>query len=238
MIKSRFFLKNDPVFLREFDERLNLQRCAIEKHLFVPPIITLKVNLSSIGERIFFSNSYVRNFYNWLVSQCAGAPSGLTGKSYGDESLVNKSYLGTSRSHTSIFFHCYTLSGFIGAEGYMIGICVGNGTSEDNFNSYDLVSIINTGTGANELVYNDPSNPTYTWDPETRLFTLHHERSFYNGGSAAVNVTEAGIRITLYYTGSYYDTFLILRDLLPQSVSVPSGETLSLTYNFSITYPS
>ncbi|MDD5457492.1 MAG: hypothetical protein PHV30_10750 [Candidatus Margulisbacteria bacterium] len=240
MIKSRFFLKNDPVFLREFDERLNLQRSCIEKHLFVPPIVTLKVSLSSkaFGERVFFSNSYVRNFYNWLVSQCAGATSNIGGSSFGDGSLANKSVTGSTRSYSYYFFHSYYINEFAGTQGSMLGIVIGKSSIPFSFDHYNLQDIISSGTNTNQLVYNAPSSPTRTWDSETRLFTVHHERSFYNGSGSNVSVTEAGFRSTLYYTGSSSDTFLLLRDLLPETCIVPPEETLTLTYNFSITYPS
>ena len=236
-----FFCKNDPLFLSELSERLQLQRSCLDKHLFAPPVITVGAVLFKPGDtpifdKVFFSRSYVRNFYNWLVSQLGGACSNIGGTAYGDGTLVMRDTGGTNRSHSTYLTCCTTQANFIGPSGINTrGILVGRGTTSESFNQYSLATLITNGTGANQLLYGAQAAPTIDWDSLTRLLTIIHTRTFENGGVDDVSVTETGHGVSLAYPTSANYTFI--RDLLPEAILVETGLFLRITYNFSITYP-
>lgn len=241
---QRFFLRDSLSYNRELNKRLSLQRACIKNHLLAPPVVTLGFKLFSQerkvkDDRVLFSSSYVRNFYNWLVSQLSGAQSAITGKSYGDESLAIKTEDGVSRHHSFYCIHLFSWSDYVGEADFTHpGIAVGSGDAAFNFNDYNLSSLIESGSGSGQLDYLEPPSPIYTWDSGTRIFTVQHERTFKNNSSGNVTVKEVGIFPWINVSDFIYGYFMILRDLLPEPVTVPPNETLTLTYSLFITYPS
>lgn len=239
---NNFFSREDKSYIDEMADRLELQKKCLEKHMFAPPIITVGLELfdhndKPLWEKVLFSQTYVRNFYNWLVSQMAGAHSTIGGTAWGDGSLVVRNLAGTNHSHGSAatyFGDIVNITSPLGINTY--GIAIGRGTTAESFEHHALASVIAHGTASGQINYLAGPLPTRTWDSVTRLFTVHQERRFENLSDAAISVTEIGHGVRLAVPTA--DNRLFIRDLLPEPVSILNGNILRVTYNYSITYPS
>lgn len=239
---NNFLSREDKTYTEEILVRLELQKKCLEKHMFAPPIITIELKLSNeedkpLWEKVLFSQTYVRNFYSWLVSQMAGAHSTIGGTAWGDGSLVVRNLAGTNHSHTSAITNLNAVTNITSSAGsHTIGIVIGRGTTAESFEHFALASVIAHGTASGQINYHAGPSPTRTWDSGTRLFTVHQQRSFENLSGAAISVTEIGHIAIL--SAPTLDSRLFIRDLLPAPISIPNGNILRVTYNYSITYPS
>jgi len=102
------------------------------------------------------------------------------------------------------------------------GVWVGSGTVAVAWEDYTLATKIAHGTGAGQLDYD-----THTID-EVAIANgaqVRIVRSFKNLSGADVTVNEIGLAV--YSEGKY---FLYLRDVLPESVTVPNNYGLNVIY--------
>lgn len=125
------------------------------------------------------------------------------------------------------------------------GILVGSGASAGSTPSpstYKLVAQIPQGTSSGQIEYDAVSLTAVGVSGQTTSFTI--SRSFTNVSGATLSVTEIGIAV--YMTGFAMTTvstasavssdyFLIAYDIPSSAISVQNGQTLTITYTFSVT---
>ena len=109
-------------------------------------------------------------------------------------------------------------------------ICVGtdDGTTYPHaYDNYKLGTKISTGTGAGQLVYQwNPSLSTTTNVGGKIQFTF--TRTFTNSSGGSIDVKELGMQA---YLG---DHAMIIRDILPGTVTVNNGQVLTVTYTLKV----
>jgi len=125
------------------------------------------------------------------------------------------------------------------------GIVVGSGASAGSTPSptaYKLVAQIPAGTSSGQIEYGATSVGSPSQSGQITSFTI--SRSFTNVSGATLTVTEIGIIV--YVTGFAMTTvsaatamssdyFLIAYDIPSSAISVQNGQTLTVTYTFSVT---
>jgi len=124
------------------------------------------------------------------------------------------------------------------------GILVGSGASAGSTPSpstIKLVAEIPQGTSSGQIEYGGVSVGSTSTSGQTTSFTV--SRSFTNVSGATLSVTEIGIAV--YMTGFAMtntstnsavtsDYFLIAYDIPSSAISVQNGQTLTITYTFSV----
>jgi len=125
------------------------------------------------------------------------------------------------------------------------GILIGSGASAGSTPSpsaYNLTAQIPQGTSSGQIEYGAVSVSSTSTSGQTTSFTI--SRSFTNVSGATLSVTEIGIAV--YMTGFAMTTvsthsavtsdyFLISYDIPSSAISVQNGQTLTITYTFSVT---
>jgi len=125
------------------------------------------------------------------------------------------------------------------------GIVVGSGASAGGTplpTQFKLVAQIPQGTSSGQIEYGAVSLTQPATSGQTTQFTI--SRSFTNVSGAALTVTEIGI--VVYVTGFNMtgtssgtavssDYFMIAYDIPSSAISVQNGQTLTITYTFSVT---
>jgi hypothetical protein len=120
------------------------------------------------------------------------------------------------------------------------GIVIGSGASAGSTPSpslYNLVAQIPAGINSGQIEYGAVSVSSVSQSGQTTSFTI--SRSFTNVSGATITVTEIGIVVLMtgwnmgaYASGTY---FLIAYDIPSSAISVQNGQTLTITYTFSVT---
>ena len=125
------------------------------------------------------------------------------------------------------------------------GIVIGSGASAGSTPSptqFKLVAQIPQGTSSGQIEYGAVSLTQPATSGQTTSFTI--SRSFTNVSGATLTVTEIGL--IAYVTGFAMvgttsgtsvssDYFLIAYDIPSSAISVQNGQTLTITYTFSVT---
>ena len=127
------------------------------------------------------------------------------------------------------------------------GIVIGSGASAGSTPSptqSNLVAMIPAGINSGQIQYGAMIVNTVSVSGQTSSFTM--SRSFINVSGATINVTEIGI--IAYLTGwamevsagtspvsESSDYVLIAYDIPSAAISVLNGQTLTITYTFSVT---
>jgi len=125
------------------------------------------------------------------------------------------------------------------------GILVGSGAtagSTPSPSTYKLSAQIPQGTSSGQIEYGAVSLAAVGVSGQTSSFTI--SRSFTNVSGASLSVTEIGLAV--YMTGFAMTNvstnsavtsgyFLIAYDIPSSAISVANGQTLTITYTFSVT---
>jgi hypothetical protein len=125
------------------------------------------------------------------------------------------------------------------------GIVIGAGATAGSTPSptaYNLIAQILQGTSSGQIQYGAVSISTVSQSGQTTSFTI--SRSFTNISGVAINVTEIGLVVNVTgfamttvsaHTSVTSDYFLIAYDIPSSAISVQNGQTLTITYTFSVT---
>jgi hypothetical protein len=127
----------------------------------------------------------------------------------------------------------------------LYGIVVGSGASAGSTPSptqFKLVAQIPQGTSSGQIEYGAVSLTQPATSGQTTQFTI--SRSFTNVSGATLTVTEIGLIVyvtgfamlaTTSGTSVSSDYFMIAYDIPSSAISVQNGQTLTITYTFSVT---
>jgi len=125
------------------------------------------------------------------------------------------------------------------------GIVIGSGAAAGSTPSptaYNLVAQIPNGTSSGQIEYGAVSVGTVSQSGQTISFTI--SRSFTNVSGSTINVTEIGLVVNVTgfamttvstHTAVTSDYFLIAYDIPSSTIAVQNGQTLTVTYTFSVT---
>jgi hypothetical protein len=125
------------------------------------------------------------------------------------------------------------------------GIVIGAGATTGSTPSptaYNLIAQIPNGTSSGQVQYGATSVGSVSQSGQTTSFTI--SRSFTNVSGAALAVTEIGLIVNVTgfamttvsaHTAVTSDYFLIAYDIPSSAISVQNGQTLTITYTFSVT---
>ena len=185
-------------------------------------------------------HSWTRNAYNFVfLTMAAKNPSDNT---FGAGKLSAKDTGGTVRYNTSyplVYIYNQSLDAVHGyravAGNSNYGIIIGSGITAESFEDYTLATKIAHGTSAGQLQYTLSDVHSISYANLTLKNTLG--RMFDNGSGGSVDVNEVGLVGRIYiYNVAYY--FLLSRDVLVSTITVPSTEQLRVAYSVSLVYPS
>jgi hypothetical protein len=154
---------------------------------------------------------------------------------------------GTSKDvWTEVYSHSHRCGGVAmatraggGVDSY--GIVVGSGTAPFNLNNYVLTTKITHGTGAGQLNYDPMSLDDLGLDTSVSppVYRVRLVRGFKNLTTSPITITEVGVIARAYwkYSGAVINDvmFLIARDVLPTSYTVPAGGSATVAVVIEVT---
>lgn len=157
---------------------------------------------------------------------------------------VLRGYLGNAYETIKDYTNTDRPSGYVAAasakNGFRInagsanaayGLKVGTGTNAVNIADYALQTPVAHGTGSGQLQHGAHSFGAAYSDATASYITI--SRVFTNASGATITINEIGI----YSYGEVYAAAYVclVRDKLAVGVSVPNGQSLTLTYTIKIT---
>ncbi len=234
---------------QEEKEIREMQKRQRNLHLIPTPVCYLGIDVMDKSGDVVAkyedrSKSWVRNFYNWMVTQQMTCNLNILGDSFGAGTLTLKEKsAGVIRSAAYPAYHSLATHG-VNYNGYRAaasstsyGILIGTSDAAESFESYTLGELITEGTDAGQMQYQGMSTPTPVWagSPDFTM-TYACERIIINNSGEAIIVKEAGLVASITaQAGS--SMILMARDVLAVPVSVPHESQIKVTYTIQITYP-
>jgi len=185
----------------------------------------------------------VRNAYNLIFTTLAGKD--FSDNTFGPGKLNLKDTSNVVRYGASNTV-CYAFQssdaagwGYRGPAGsHAYGILVGRGTNPEDFESYYLHVPIANGTGVGQLSYVQSEPHLITWIAGTLTLKNDLVRYFNNNSGADIDVTEVALIRHEYVPRASTDAYYMMaRDLLVSTVTVPDTGQLKVTYTVQLTYP-
>ena len=226
--------------LKEEQQYRELKRLAQRLHIPIPEaFLELEVRDKDgnvIQRHRQRSHSWTRNAYNCMFSQLAG--KNYNDPTFGAGKLSYKTTAGdiryTNYCGGSVDDVDGTSWGYRAPAGYdSRGILVGSGTNAESFEDYALQTKIANGTEAGQLVYVESEPHSKTYADTTMKNTLIRYFNNNSGGDIAVNE----VALVWYCLGEQSFSFLISRDKLASTVTVPDTGQLRVAYTIQLTYP-
>ena len=189
------------------------------------------------------SHSWVRNAYNLIFSTLAGKD--LDDSTFGAGKLSLKDVGGAIRHGDSNGIAYWgddwdgASHGYRGQAGsHAFGILLGSGINPEDFESYYLHTRISNGTGSGQLSYVQGEPHSITWIAGTLTLKNDIVRYFNNNSGADVDVTEVALVAHGRAPGNGSESnYMMARDLLTATVTVPDTGQLKVTYTIQLTYP-
>lgn len=212
-----------------------IDRDCIAMHVVPPPKTFIELSVMD-GDGIEVerytdrAHSWVRNAYNFVAAFFTAYKTGGYGAGSTDIKRRNGTVAGAALSYVGN-------SGLVvgGASGNnSAGIVVGSGNSADAFDAHNLTSLITNGTTSGKLSYSAGSINAATYDDATKKYTCIATRVFNNNSGASIDVNECGLVVSAFGGD---DVFLVCRDLLTTTVTVPNAGQLTVTYTIEMTFP-
>lgn len=231
--------------VKEEQKFKRLRELAQELHLPIPEaFLTLEVfdkDGKLIQRHHQRSHSWVRNAYNALFAVMAGKDldddTFEAGKlsikdTEGNIAHADKSFCWSSTDSTD----APTIAYMAAAAADESGILVGSGVNAEDFEDYVLQTLIEEGTGANQLNYVESQPHAISYAALVLTNTL--VRYFNNNtvGETSVDVNE--VALAALCSAPAIKRLVFSRDHLASTVTVPHSGQLKVTYTIQLTYPS
>lgn len=227
----------------------NANKEAHALHLAIMPALYVGVkvtdehgNVSQEGR--YKANSFTRNFWNFVGIFFTGTTA--SSSTHGTGNLSLKSTAGAVS--TGVTYNTFKFGGAGNSDtaaasftGFGIrstytssGIVVGTSSSPEDFDGYAMEAQISNGSGSGQLEHMAPTmgstSPIY--DSTEKNFSNSFSRIFKNNSGATIGVNEVGI-----IGHSNTTRFLFERTVLPETITIPTGSFLEVTYTLVFTYP-
>ncbi len=218
-------IKRNLVTQEELDTLAQIDRDCIRMHVCPPPKTFVSFEAQDaegnvLDSFVMKSNSWVRNMYAVIATQCLGVP-GIT------DLFVND--FGGGALVTGATWNITSPDDVRGTAGSTAkGMVVGTDTTAESFLSFKLGALIAPGNSSGTLAYQAQSAAVKSYNSETKKHTAVHSRIFNNNSGAGIVVSEVGI---------HWNYRLLCRDVLSSPVPVPNGGQLTVTYTIEMTFP-
>jgi len=179
---------------------------------------------SIVKEQVFKSKSFLLNYAKMM-----GALLG-----YRKETVVKEDgSTGTVYGYTEAYLYYCHMKGEAGDT--EIGIVIGRGTTPVSIEDYCLADKIGHGTEAGQMDYGSTtiSKIGYETYPAPGWSRIIVSRTFTNLSGASIDVNEIGSYLYARSKVGGIDReirFLCLRDVLPETDTVPDGYTYTVSY--------
>lgn len=186
------------------------------------------------------SNSYVRNAWtSWNAKFVSDldATYGAGGNSLKEADGVTFYTSGTVSMGRSDHSGAGDSGRMSGTAGELYGIVVGQDTTAETFEDYAMLSRIQHGSAAGELVYNQHNTITPAYNAATKTWTVNRGRYFNNNSGGDITINDIGMYNALRIGGSEYEYFLHCRDVLGTAVVVPDAGQVLVSYIHTLTLP-
>lgn len=234
---------------KEEQDYTRLRKLGQELHLPIPEaFLTLEVfdrNGKLIQRHHQRSHSWVRNAYNLLLCN-------LAGKNLDDAGVFGAGLLsikdtaaaiqdGSRGAGAGAYNADWESSGKAyraAAASNIHGIQVGSGTNAEDFEDYVLQTLIAEGTGAGQLNYVLSEVPTAAYVAGTKTETITLIRYMNNNSDGNVDINEASLVLQGFAGSLSTCRYMMSRDHLTSTVTVPDTGQLRVTYTVQLTYPS
>lgn len=116
------------------------------------------------------------------------------------------------------------------------GILVGSGTNPESFEDYALQVQIHNSTGVGQMSHVQSESHDVSYDVPTRSLRNQLVRYFNNNSGGDIDVNEVVLASSVQQPGAY-PRFIMSRDKLTSTVTVPNTGQLKVTYTIQLTYP-
>lgn len=191
------------------------------------------------------SHSWSRNAYNLLLAQMASKnlnDAGVFGagllsiKETGG--VIRDAANGADVSSANDFESAP--AGYRAAAGVITsGILVGSNNGAWTFEQFFLLTQITEGTGAGQLNHVATNVPTKSYNAGTLTWTITWIRYFNNNTAPPGDVLVNEVALVCYGKagGLALSQFLMSRDVLGATVTIPATGQLKVTYTIQLTYP-
>jgi hypothetical protein len=185
------------------------------------------------------SHSWNRNAYNIFFGVFTNTISL-------DYNTFDEGYLSLKRSNSPYslqdilprfeFYNDWSQSAFNGDIGTSDrSIVVGSGNDPESFEGYTLQTWITNGTGSGQLSYQAKYGGTYSYNAETKTWSVVHKRFFNNNSGSSVTVREVGLILT---NGYWVDQKILLsRDVLLTEIILEDADQLVVEYTINMVFP-
>lgn len=233
-----------------------IQRAAAKLHMGPSTLATMSLEIrdenGNLEKRIEQkSNSFVRNYYNWLsIFAIMKAPCNSTDTAFGTFGDGIDTPL---KDTTGVLKGAYSIQGSEGAVGFPTnnrsltagianasgvatsGIIVGASDFAESLDSYTMGSLISHGITAGQLSYGPQAAvATFAFDIATKKLTATHSRSFSNSSGGTIAVKEIGFIVKTGIGTLNVQNMLFIRDVLAAPIDILSGKTLTVVYDLSL----
>jgi hypothetical protein len=240
MIERNFIT---PEILADLDR---IDSDCIRMHVPPPPALFVRCEVSDIetGEVELVqeekANSFVRNYYNWVMSAQCGLPANSGGETFGAGKLpmrfwYDNNVYSSAKKWRSGSYLLPNHNGIVNRDDF--GIVIGTGTGAWSFENYKLGTLILHGTTAGKMSYaaaGDP--PGFSYDAGTKTVTATVTRVISNTSGGEIVVAETGIMPSIETDGVGL-TILIERTLLAATVAVANNKKITVTYTYTMVFP-
>ena len=190
------------------------------------------------------SHSYVRSFYNILLSH-AGHQNGTSNATFGAGYLNLKTTAGaitgdgaslrmvnsTENSHATGGTSVYAGDGVTS-----YGIIVGTSNDAEDFEDHVLTAPVAHGDGVGQLRYILMSLPVYSYVSGTKTGSSTWTRTFFNADASALDIKEIAMYCVCNAGGTDSQYTMLSRDVV-STITVPAGGMLYVSYTTSLVYP-
>jgi hypothetical protein len=203
-----------------------------------------------VGEYSGRSRTWNRNFWNTTMCMVTGAP--VSSSTFGEGSYGLKNTGGSVTTIQNGFFNgssysrrgdylARSSSGDAVVESSAMGIWIGTGSAAESFEGHALASSVPWGTGNGQASRLTMGTSTASYTAGTKKWTTTVTQVIHNLGTTEIVVREVGIIPNGYQLTSanqLQSGIMVCRDLLPAPVTlVGGGGRITITYNFSMTFP-
>ena len=138
----------------------------------------------------------------------------------------------TGGAGRSISYSSSVLRANVGVGEIDHGIRVGKGTTPVTINDYALETSCGEGTGVDQFLHQAMAASSPAVAGSDCSF-WHRRVMVNNSGSTISGIREIGCYVMMKYSPRYYA--LGYRDVLPGSVSIPDGGSITVTYTLKVT---
>jgi len=182
-------------------------------------------------------HSFTNNFLAVLLTMLssAGGATSTTGSVTGDSGSATTIYGSLISGGNGFGGTPIALNAPAGTDSF--GILVGSGTTAFSLTQFSLATKISNGTGSGQMSYGISSVTDLGVNTSVSppVYQIQIVRAFSNLTSSAITINEVGLEAKNYWAATVNVNFLIARDILSTSYSVPPNGSATVAITIGVT---